>query len=605
MKSPWTLRQRFGGSPGTATGRQGWIEAAGRFFDWTLLSGLAAALFYWASFPPIGARFCIWLVPLFWAWILLDWRAAGADPQTRDAKSTILFKVWIAGDLCWLGLMAWVYQPLWWMILAWMLTAAILGASWVGLIVLSDMAMNSVRLPLAPAMAIVWCGLEWCRKNLFGGLPFASLEHSQHPYTVLIQMADLIGESGLGMAIVFVGATTADVLRKPPDAGAFTDLSPGLWPGRILQASAGLVVLLGLVGYGAWRLSQADVAATADSGNPARTIALVQGATDLTDAIHPPDVAHAFDECLRMSVQHGPQADLVVWPESVCPLPWVTMEPGYVPKEWQGESPESIELAMERARQGFARPLIAIARDSQAPVLLNVSVRDYVRDPPAGGPIPTNSLVLVHPTGGIEMRYDKFKLAPLIECDPTEAFVGRSLLFRPMFRPGSSPMAFTVPSRHGDPPFVATANICYDSMFPRVIQWQLSQLRRQGMDPDVIINSSNDATVEFPNAQDLHFATHVFRAVENRKPYLVSSNSGASAWIDACGRVIQRGKPGTVDCLRVRVTRTRLGSLYRETGDVVPLCCAVFACVLVPLLSALRVSFGSGGPRQNRVSPRQ
>jgi len=595
------------------------VDKTRRFVDSTLLLSLAAAFCYWASFPPLSVRIGAWLVPVFWACVgrrliseahcfqkadrlhktIEENSRQSVDFREQKVTAEVLFKVWISGYLCWLGLLNWMCQQVWWMIAAWMASAALLAFFWVAFIWLSATATVRYRLPQPLAMAIVWCGLEWCRKNLLlGGFPFAALEHSQYRNTLLIQIADVFGEYGLGFVMMIVGGCAANfILGRAIVSGEKSDTSALRW--RLTYGCAGLSVFVSLLGYGVYRLPNAHSEPALNV--PSRTIALLQGTTDLTDVTRPSDIERAFEECRALSIRYGGSADLVVWPEGVCALRWADVEPGYTPAEWRDQSNKVVEKIVEQARSSLSQPLIDLAIASHAPLLLNLPVRDYRSDGSGSKLCPTNSVLYVDPVRGIGARYDKMKLAPFIECDPVRCVIDRDVFFRSWFRRGNRAVAFPIPrkskpaddqGRHGGLPaeatFHATVNVCYDSMFPHIIRRQLADLHRQGVDPDVVINVSNDADSSCTNAQDMHLATHVFRAVESRKPYLVASNSGASAWIDCYGQIVCQGAAGSSGCVIATVSRTDERGVYRNMGDIIPVCCAWIAGLLIPVHAVFR-----------------
>jgi len=80
-------------------------------------------------------------------------------------------------------------------------------------------------------------------------------------------------------------------------------------------------------------------------------------------------------------------------------------------------------------------------------------------------------------------------------------------------------------------------HICYESVLSHLIRGQVNELARQGREPDVLVNLTNDGWFWGSSELDMHLACGVFRAVECRKPFLIAANTGFSAWIDADGRI--------------------------------------------------------------------
>jgi len=447
-------------------------------------------------------------------------------------------------------------------------------------------------MPLPLSLALVWCGTEWLRSEvLVAGFPLAALEHSQYCVPVVIQCVDLVGQQGLGFAIVLASACAAESfvwLRR-----FFTATRRGSeLSAALIRIGVSVVVVAGVVVYGCHRMKNSK---TDDADGPRRRIAILQSSTPL-NAGQPHDSA-AFLECRELARRHGAGADLVVWPESVCELQWNLFEEGFVPAAWRWQSQQRINSVMYRARREAQEPLIRLASEIGAPVLLNATVRlrRANRELPD---VMTNSLLLVDPHFGVVHRYDKTKLTPLVECDIGRLMLGRDLFSKSKFDAGTDTEAvFEIPT--GQRPgksmpqdhsgrICAAVNICYDSLFPRLIRRQIDNWRRRGDEVDVLISVSNDMDSRYRAYISMRFAVHVFRAVENRKTCLVASNCGISGWIDCYGRQVKVGTAGTSTCLDVQICPTREWCANAVIGELFPQFSGLFAWGILPAMEAAR-----------------
>ena len=90
-----------------------------------------------------------------------------------------------------------------------------------------------------------------------------------------------------------------------------------------------------------------------------------------------------------------------------------------------------------------------------------------------------------------------------------------------------------------------------------------------GVDPDALLCISNDGWFRNGAETDLHLATQVFRAVENRRSVLASTHGGFSAWIDASGRVRASGSRGNDEVVVADVycVKTRPLGMLRVKGE--------------------------------------
>jgi len=85
-----------------------------------------------------------------------------------------------------------------------------------------------------------------------------------------------------------------------------------------------------------------------------------------------------------------------------------------------------------------------------------------------------------------------------------------------------------------------------------------------------MINLTNDGWFFGTACLDHHLACNIFRAVEMRKPNLVSANTGFSAHIDPFGRRLAVGPRRDSKVLQAVVKKPAGRSIYRTIGDLFP-----------------------------------
>jgi apolipoprotein N-acyltransferase len=103
---------------------------------------------------------------------------------------------------------------------------------------------------------------------------------------------------------------------------------------------------------------------------------------------------------------------------------------------------------------------------------------------------------------------------------------------------------------------------------PHLIRGQVLALRGQSVEPDVLVNLTNDGWFWGSSELDMHLASALFRAVECRKPLVIAANTGFSASIDSSGRILQQGPRRAADVIVAEVSLDRRRSWYLEHGDV-------------------------------------
>jgi apolipoprotein N-acyltransferase len=118
-----------------------------------------------------------------------------------------------------------------------------------------------------------------------------------------------------------------------------------------------------------------------------------------------------------------------------------------------------------------------------------------------------------------------------------------------------------------------TATICYETALPRAIRSLVRQCRRADGGPDLIANLTNDGWFWGSSELDMHLTAAIFRAVEVRTPIVIAANTGFSASIDGCGRLLARGPRRATATLRVAVQPDGRPTLWLAWGSLLPGIC--------------------------------
>jgi apolipoprotein N-acyltransferase len=170
-----------------------------------------------------------------------------------------------------------------------------------------------------------------------------------------------------------------------------------------------------------------------------------------------------------------------------------------------------------------------------------------------------NSALLTDRSGAVAGRYDKHYRLPFGEFLPLgDAF---PILYE--WSPHSGRFAAgtsLAPLRLGEHQ-IATF-ICYEDVIPSFVR----SIVASG-DPDLLANLTNDAWFGDTTEPWIHLALAQFRAVEHRRYFVRSTNSGVSAVIDPAGRVLAHTRPFEETTLRASIGWLRGSTPYGWWGD--------------------------------------
>ncbi|TYP00032.1 apolipoprotein N-acyltransferase [Geothermobacter ehrlichii] len=380
------------------------------------------------------------------------------------------------------------------------------------------------RFPLTLVFPVFWVGCEYLRGWLLTGFPWALLGYSQHPFSLVLQTADLFGVYGVSFLVALVNALLAEIVLGRKDGHPL--------PVRSLLAVGCL--LAAALGYGAWRLDT-----PAASPQQGFTVALAQGNIDQAQKWDARFLYETLDIYRRLSRQASRAgAELTVWPESA--TPFYFQEPG---------RPRSLVVGAARELGGFllfGAP--AYEREGDR-------VRFY------------NSAYLLNAAGEVLGRSDKIHLVPFGEYVPLKwllPFVDKLVAGIGDFSSGR-----VMPLKMNGQALGVL--VCYEAIFPDIAR---SYVRRGS---DLLVNITNDAWFGRSSAPWQHLEMAAFRAVEQRVWLVRAANTGVSALISPTGKVVSHSRLFEPALVVGRVVPGAGPSLYRRIGDVLPFFCLLTA----------------------------
>lgn len=197
-------------------------------------------------------------------------------------------------------------------------------------------AAKRFAFPLWLAAPVAWTAVEWLRNRVLGGFSFAGLSHSLYDFPQFIQIAEPLGEYGVGAAIVAIGtllgtavgaAVSGDCANGVKSAGGKEAATGAKWR-RVAISVGGAVAIFGVVvGFGVRRLEffgAAERSAVESGALPCR-VALLQDGTTYRFPV--PDyqnrqVAETYLALAAEAARSETPFDVVVWPESCFDVFW-------------------------------------------------------------------------------------------------------------------------------------------------------------------------------------------------------------------------------------------------------------------------------------------
>ncbi len=340
---------------------------------------------------------------------------------------------------------------------------------------------------------ILWGLSDWVRSWIFTGFPWLTMGYSQVPHSPLAGYMPIVGVYGVSVISVFVAALIGYwIAIKPQNL---------IWK-RNAIAALSLIIVAGLV--------LKAVEWTTATGKPI-SVSLIQGNIAQNTKWSPDTAQNTINTYINMVKDS--KAQLIVLPETALPV-------------ISSQIDASITDALTKhAKQNNGDVIVGM-------VELNSETNQYFNSAFSFGVAPTQS-------------YAKNHLVPFGEFIPLKQVFGwiyRDWLNMPLSdlsRGGWEQAPMRLAGQH------IGVNICYEDVFGEEIARQLPAAT-------LLVNISNDAWYGQSYAADQHMQFSQARALETGRMMLRSTNTGATAAIDAHGYVFAHAPHDVKTALNVQ-----------------------------------------------------
>lgn len=410
--------------------------------------------------------------------------------------------------------------------------------------------------------AVAWVGYEYLRTQGFLGYSYGVLGYTQFPFLPLVRVSGLAGIWLVTLMVIFPSAYLGAALRRG------WRRSIEFFRAHLVPAALYAVVLAGFVIYG--------LAAEMDlSGTRKWRVALIQQNIDPWRGGYP-----AYERSLstlvrlsREALEHDPE--IVIWSETSF-VPGIDWHTRYRTSE------KSYHL-VRRLRQFLDDQSVAYVignNDGQKRVL------------PTGEEIRVDyNATVLYSSGEVVDIYRKTHLVQFSEHFPyrgmwTWLYEALKAADIHWYEAGEEYVVFE------DEGVRFSTPICFEDTF--------GYLGRRFVleGADVLVNMTNDAWSNSAVCEIQHMTMAVFRAAENRRSVVRSTNGGITCIIDPNGVVTRMIPPFTADYLVGDVpVVTGVTTPYTRWGDWLGVACvfASLAALIGGAAGAVVRRLGSGG----------
>ncbi|MCC6157592.1 MAG: apolipoprotein N-acyltransferase [Deltaproteobacteria bacterium] len=414
------------------------------------------------------------------------------------------------------------------------LLCGFLGVFWGYTFWLTRRVGERVALPLSVVFPLAWMTQEWVLTWFLTGFPWSMIGHALVGWLPMAQAADVIGGLGLSFPVALGNAVIYEIWKFARERQSRPDRR---FPVGEFVTFAMWVVALAV--YGFLRIPAIDQQMA--SGRAIR-VGMTQGNIDQNEKWNPGNQDRTFETYLaqaKKTVVDG--ASLVLMPETALPY-------------WQTQG-RALKSDLREFVDGVgAWTLIAVPTKVENP------------DDPEW-PYKYNSVVLASPDGDLSDWYNKHRLVPFGEYLPLKKLsvplvkwlrsipALSKLRLSAGFYPGEEYIVFPHPEgRFG-------MAICYEIIYPGIVRKVVN------LGTDFMVTITNDAWFGDTSAPHQHWDQVRMRAIEHRKYFARSANTGISGVIDAAGRT--KSATGTYVPAAVTddVRTMNVQTIYSRLGD--------------------------------------
>jgi apolipoprotein N-acyltransferase len=494
-----------------------------------LLSALLAifshpAVFFGYRFPNLGFLAWVAYVPL----LLLLSKKSG----WQQWKAAFFF-----GVLFYSGATYWLYTAMNQFgklspaisVIVLMILVVILAAFFSIIFPLSRFIEQNLKIPRFWSLPLVWVGVEWFRSHWpLGGFPWCQLGYSQAGYPSFIQFADLTGVYGVTAMVVWGNLALVEVSSFKSRVARHASLF------------SFIALIIAVVIYGSF--AQSRISQEIKS-SPKFRVGLLQGNIPQDEkwlVERAPEIIQTYQTMTHQAFFLG--ADIALWPEASYPY------------DLSLDRPEDLKLLGE-----YPKDVVIGAVTYESWQLMHSGIK-YV---PLGIPI-HNTAFLIHTDAEKDGVYHKQHLVPYGESIPLKKyipFLGKLTAQVGEFEPGSK---FTL-LNSGEAKLGML--ICYEDIFPEISRGHVNE------GANLLANLSNDAWYGDSSALPQHLSFSIFRAIENRRSLIRSTNTGLTATVDPLGRIQKILSPFHRDILIDEVSLMSHLSFYSKRGDLFAYAC--------------------------------
>lgn len=363
---------------------------------------------------------------------------------------------------------------------------------------------------------------------------------SQYLLLPITQISDITGILGISFLLIWCNSTFYTVLESLKEHRKI--------PVKMVTVFLAAIAITAI--YGTTRIQQMD--AEVKAAPKIRTMMVQAGLGEATKYDDPLGFLKLHVNMTQEAILQKPvdDIDLVIWPESVS-VYLLSRKLQKLPSDLFGNIGKPLLFGTLTAERNHGK------------------IQRYV------------SAMLADEQNAVTGLYDKRFLVPFAEDIPLGDIFPKVydlLPYTSRFRPGKSkaPLQFKN--------YRISLNICYEDLFHRLVRQNMTAGIPDGKElPHAIVNLTNDSWYGDTIEPLEHLVSASFRAIEHRRAFVRSTNTGISAIIDPVGRLDKRTGQWTKETLIGEVPMMSGQTLFSYAGNWFGWSITAFVVVLIAL----------------------
>ncbi|GEM_PF-4493864 len=466
-----------------------------------------------------------------------------------------------------------------------------LSVFWIARLLLIRLVMKKFKQYQIVLIPLVWIGIDaWQGRGLLGGssylaFPWGFIGYSQYSWPSFAQFADIVGIYGVSFVLILIQVFLYEIVSvihtEVTTSGNKHNIRVILANTKVITRGVIItaIIVIACV-YGSIRMHTLSAFGTVSVGliqpniNTDLSKNVFTDYRDLFDTYYYPALNALIDESQNARLDG---ADIIVWPETSIWMTYNQHTNAAILSQLKKMNQRMVYEQLLEYHQYISHAQRQ-ARDLGVFLFMGTLLKD------TGTQRDYNSYVVLDPNMNVIDTYSKMHLVPFGEWFPysnifpwlgdiVEHYGGSQ------FSRGEKYSVFSLPGLLPERDVRVSALVCFEGIFSYIIR----RMTKKGA--VLFVNGTNDYWTHSTAAEYFHALHCVFRAIETKRSFVRSGNSGITCYINPFGKIEKQIGSYKQDYLVADAALMDCTTLFTRFGDWFAVLCLYGTILFVIFIS--------------------